>query len=53
VKVVALVEESCSTEVISERVGKSRRAETRGRRDLEVEEVDETTWVNEDEDKRD
>lgn len=50
---MALVEGSCSTEVMSEIVGRSRRAEMRGRRDLEAEEVEETTWVYVDEDKRD
>jgi len=40
---VLLEAESCSSEVISERVGASRRAATRGRRDLAEDEVAEMT----------
>lgn len=42
-KVVLLEAESCSSEVISESVGASRRAATRGRRDLAADEVEDMT----------
>lgn len=51
VKVVAPDEASCSRDTISETVGASSFADTRGRIDLPVEEVAETTCVNDESDK--
>ena len=51
VKVVAPDEASCSRDTISEIVGASSFADTRGRVDLPVEEVAETTCVNDESDK--
>jgi hypothetical protein len=53
VNVVEPVVGSCDRDVTSERVGRSIMAETRGRRDLAVEEVDERTCVNGEESRRD
>jgi hypothetical protein len=53
VNVVAPVLGSCERDVTSERVGKSINAETRGKRDLAVEEVEERTCVNGEEANRD
>jgi hypothetical protein len=53
VNVVAPVVGSCERDVTSERVGRSINAETRGRRDLAVEEVEERTCVNGEASKRD
>jgi hypothetical protein len=53
VNVVAPVDGSCERDVTSERVGRSINAETRGKRDLAVEEVEERTCVNGEEARRD
>lgn len=46
VKVVPPVEGSCSTDVMSDRVGRSSNAETRGKSDLDADDVEDTTCVN-------
>lgn len=53
VNVVAPVDGSWDRDVTSERVGRSINAETRGKRDLAVEEVEERTCVNGEESRRD